>query len=104
MILFSGIKFTKISGIALWPFVFTKPKWPNETLLNHEKIHLRQQKEMLLVFFYVWYLTEWAIRYLKTKDFDKAYRSICFEKEAFSNENDLTYLQKRKVWSFLKYL
>lgn len=104
MILFSGIKFTNISGIALWPFVFTKHKLPNETLINHEKIHLRQQVEMLVLVFYVWYLSEWLIRYLRTKDFDKAYRSICFEKEAFSNENDLAYLQKRKLWNFLKYL
>lgn len=104
MILFSGIKFTKISGIALWPFIFTKHKWPNDILINHEKIHLKQQAEMLVVLFYVWYLTEWAIRFLRTKNFHKAYRNICFEREAYSNENDLVYLQKRKMWSFLKYI
>ena len=104
MILFSGIKFTKISGIALWPFVFTKHKLPNEILINHEKIHLKQQGEMLVVLFYVWYLLEFVIRYIRTKDFYTAYRSICFEKEAYNNEIDLAYLQKRKFWSFLKYI
>lgn len=34
----------------------------------------------------------------------KAYREISFEKEAYENERNLHYLEKRKWFSFLKYL
>ena len=32
-----------------------------------------------------------------------AYKSISFEREAYAMENDLNYLQHRKLWSFWKY-
>lgn len=67
-------------------------------------IHIRQQAEMLVIPFYIWYLTEWFIKYIIYRNFDKAYRNIGFEREAYLNENDLIYLKKRRFWSFLKYL
>lgn len=69
--------------------------------INHEEIHTRQMKELLYVFFYVWYVSEWIVRLFMKGN---AYRNICFEKEAFDNDTDMNYLNYRKPYSFLKYL
>ena len=104
MILIKGRKFKRIAGIALWPFVFLKTHHPYPTIINHERIHLRQQIEMLVLPFYIWYLSEWLIRFASCRNFDHAYRHISFEKEAYAMENDLEYLKGRRFWAFLKYL
>ena len=49
-------------------------------LLNHEEIHAKQMKELLYVFFYVWYFVEWFAKlFVYGRD---AYRNISFEREA----------------------
>ncbi len=72
--------------------------------INHETIHSHQIKELFFVGFYVWYLTEWFLRLIYCRSFKKAYKTICFEKEAFSNDTDLKYLDSRKSFAFLRYL
>ncbi|MCO6175458.1 hypothetical protein NHF50_10425 [Flavobacterium sp. NRK F10] len=93
-------------GITLYPFVFlaNEKDSSNEVLLNHEKIHIRQQLEMAVVFFFIWYGIEYLILLLKYKDRFLAYRNISFEREAYKNEKDLDYLQQRSFWNFYKYL
>ena len=93
----SLLKNTKILGITLYPFIFLREKRlkNDKILINHEKIHLRQQAELLVVFFYLWYIS--------CQDWDTAYRKISFEKEAYDRENNLEYLKSRKLWSFLRY-
>ena len=85
----------KASCITIYPFIFisTKVKITDE-LINHEKIHLRQQLELLVIPFYIWYLIEFYI---------KGYYNVRFEKEAYQNESNLNYLKKRKLFQFLKY-
>ena len=99
------LKNTKINGITLFPFIFLrKPEdRTNAVLINHEKIHLRQQLELLVIFFYLWYVIEYYYWYFKLNDHFLAYKYISFEREAFAMEADLQYLQKRKLWSFWKY-
>ena len=104
MILIKGIKLPKIAGIALWPFIIVRAKYPGKTILNHERIHLRQQLELLIVPFYVWYLFEWLVRLVYFRNIDKAYRNISFEREAYKNEKDLDFLKSRPLWNFIKYL
>ena len=85
----------KIRAIAFFPFIFVSPDTEiDDILINHEKIHLRQQAELLLIPFYIWYLIA-----LKRK----GYYNISFEREAYSNENKKNYLKNRKLFSFLKY-
>lgn len=72
----------------------------DDITLNHEKIHTAQIKEMLYVFFYIWYAIEWLIRLPK----GNAYRSISFEREAYENDSDINYLKNRKRYAFLKYI
>ena len=71
---------------------------------NHEEIHTVQMKEMLYVFFYLWYVVEWLVRLVQYRDFKKAYRSISFEREAYANERDMGYLGRRRRYSWTGYL
>ena len=95
----------KFNGIALWPFILVKSKGckRDAVFINHEKIHLRQQLEMLIIPFYIWYGLEFLIRLAIYKDRYQAYRNICFEREAYQNEKNLNYLKKRPFWKFIKY-
>jgi hypothetical protein len=77
----------------------------DEVTLNHEAIHTAQMKELLYVFFYILYLIDWFIG-LVVYGFDtkRAYREICFEKEAYENQKDPGYMKKRNLFNFLKYI
>ncbi|WP_407405963.1 hypothetical protein [Chryseobacterium sp.] len=100
------LKNTKINGITLFPFIIlrnAKDK-QNKVLINHEKIHIRQQLELFIIFFYLWYVIEYYYHLVKIKDAHKAYRAISFEREAYANEGNLNYLKNRKLLSFRKYL
>ncbi|MDO7137557.1 hypothetical protein Q5N70_11300 [Algibacter lectus] len=94
------------TGITLYPFVFLKHKTlkNNIVLLNHEKIHLKQQIEMLVLPFYIWYGFEFVLRFIQLKNWHAAYKNISFEREAYLNEKNLQYLNDRRFWRFLKYI
>lgn len=96
----------RFKGISLWPFVIveTKALKADKAFINHEKIHLRQQLELLVLFFYIWYFLEFLIRYFKYGNSLRAYRNISLEREAYRRENDLHYLHHRPFWAFLKFL
>lgn len=99
-------KNTKIIGISLFPFILLKNKEDKDNLrlINHEKIHLRQQLELLIIFFYIWYLLEYFYWLSVYKDKNRAYLNISFEKEAYGNDSNLNYLKERKLFNFVKYL
>ena len=88
-------------AMAVWPFVFVKTNELKTDLviMNHEKIHLRQQLECLVIPFYIIYFTEYLWGRMKLKDHNLAYRNISYEKEAYKNDSDLNYLPKRKAWA-----
>ena len=81
-------------------FVHPNVKLTKE-IINHERIHLQQQIELLIIPFYLWYIIHFLINYFKYKNWEKAYQNIIFEKEAYNNENDLNYLKKRKRYAFI---
>lgn len=92
-------------GMAIFPFVLVR--YPddanNAVFINHERIHLRQQTELLIVGFFVWYFLDYLMGLIKYGDHHSAYRNIIFEREAYSNEKDLDYLKKRPFWRFMWY-
>jgi len=94
------------AGIALWPFIIVKNKAlkTDTVFMNHERIHLQQQLELLIFPFYLWYGIEYIARLLQYKDRHLAYRNISFEREAYSNEKDLNYIKNRALWKFSSYL
>ena len=85
-------------------FLANKKDKNNEVFLNHEKIHIRQQLELLVFPFYVWYGLEYLVRLVQYRDRQKAYYNISFEREAYQNEKDLSYVKQRSFWSFWDYL
>tara|TARA_R110000823_G_scaffold266883_1_gene386726 strand:- start:148156 stop:148482 length:327 start_codon:yes stop_codon:yes gene_type:complete len=96
----------KFVGIALWPFLLLKDSAlkTDAVFMNHERIHLRQQTELLVVFFYVWYGIEYLIRLLRYRNHSTAYRNISFEREAYAKEQDISFLNDRSFWNFLQFL
>jgi hypothetical protein len=93
-------------GVSLWPFVILKnPELKkDETFINHEKIHLRQQIELLILPFYIWYLIEYLLRLIQYKDRFLAYKNISFEREAYTQEMKENYIKERKFWAFLQFV
>lgn len=93
-----------VVGITLCPFgIYLKENYLNDKILiNHESIHWKQQLEMLIIFFYFWYLIEWIIRILVNGK--KAYVLLLFEQEAYENEKNENYLKTRKHFAWLKYI
>lgn len=95
--------------------------------INHERIHSKQIKEvmfltgfplivitltfnipflMLLWIFsyYIWYSAEYSINLVRFKEHHLAYRRISFEREAYTFQNDLTYLNRNNNFAFFKYI
>jgi hypothetical protein len=93
-----------IVGITLCPFgIYLKLNYlTRQKTINHEKIHWQQQLEMLIIFFYLWYVIEWLIRIFTNPN--NAYKSLSFEREAYGNDDNLDYLKTRKPYAWLKYI
>lgn len=106
IVVFSRLFAKNFRGLAVYPFIFLKDKQlkENQKIINHESIHLRQQIEMLWIFFFIWYGIEFLIRWIQFKSPNVAYFNISFEKEAYANEINLEFLKQRKFWNFTKYL
>ena len=75
----------------------------NQRDYNHEGTHFEQEKEMLFIFFYLWYVIEWMVRLVIKLNAMEAYHAISFEREAFDNDRNNDYLKERKRYSWLKY-
>src|SRR5690242_183499 len=85
------MKRSKFMALTIYPFVFIadrKKFFANAINMRHERIHARQQLEMLWVFFFVWYAIEFAIRALN-KGWWIAYRNVSFEDEAYYYQDSI---------------
>lgn len=124
------IPFKGSKAITIWPLIFARKsaKWLKDYEENHEKIHLRQQFEVLIISFmlilmtvlcldlsrwlilisllvyYAWYGLEWLIRFAIYHDTNIAYKNISFEQEAYVNQYDMNYLNKRGVFAWAKFI
>lgn len=91
-------------GMTVFPFVIVgdAADKENAVLVNHEKIHIRQQLELLVLPFFVWYLLDFLLKWGRYRNWNEAYRNVIFEREAYANEKDLDYLKSRPFWNFLR--
>ena len=119
------IPFQGYKAIFLFGVLFVKgdAKIDAQTI-RHETIHSKQFIEIGLLFllllsplifnglwwlwlllsvpgFYILYGIEWFIRLFMK---GSAYRNISFEREAYANQNDLTYEKTRKLFSWVQYI
>lgn len=70
--------------------------WIDRHVINHERIHTAQMKELLFIPFYILYVLEWLMRLIQYRDAHKAYLNISFEREAYRYGHDLGYLKRRR--------
>ena len=124
------IPFKGSKAVTIWPLIFARKsaKWLKDYEESHEKIHLRQQLEVLVMsamiilmavlsldlsrwwmltsfgVYYTWYGLEWLIRLAVYRDTHMAYRNIAVEQEAYLNEHDMTYLNQRKAFVWVRYI
>lgn len=83
--------------LNLFGFYLTRDdSWVDARVINHERIHDAQQRELLYVPFYILYVIEWLFRLAQYRNFKRAYRSVSFEREAYANDRDFKYLSRRR--------
>lgn len=79
-----------VEGITLYPRILLSDSYEvaytNRTL-NHEFIHVAQIRKLGFLRFYVSYLFDYFVLYLKYRSKQKAYRSIPYEIEAYGNQD-----------------
>ena len=84
----------RTEGLCLMFFLIYKDCL-TDRVINHEEIHWKQWKECLIVFFPILYF------YFH---FTRGYWENPFEKEAYDNDYDLSYLYNRKLYTWTKYI
>ena len=96
------LPFRGFTAINLLGMLFVHPGvYLSDELMNHERIHTAQQREMLYVFFYLAYFVEWLMR---LPMHGNAYRNISFEREAYANQRNLHYLESRPFYAWCRYI
>lgn len=114
------ISFGTFEAMTIGPYIFCKDANElDEKDINHEAIHWEQQKELLIVGFYLLYLIFWIVEVgrcifdskrghdadrSKNGVFKRAYRSIAFEREAYNNQENLKYIEERKDYAWINFL
>jgi len=95
----------RFAAINLFGFMFVRyGAKPSQRTIQHESIHSRQMREMLYLFFYLWYGVEWLVRLVQYRNAMTAYYNISFEREAYTNDRKENYLTDRKSWAWCDYL
>lgn len=91
--------------VNIFGTLWTRDKsWIDKFVINHEKIHTKQEIELLFIPFYIIYILEWLVRLVQYRNQKDAYMNISFEREAYKFGKDLFYLSRRKPYSWVKYL
>lgn len=92
-------------AFAWHPFIFVRTGerliWAQE---NHERIHHAQQVELgkvLYTVLYIFYFCSGMFWHFLDKD--KAYMDIPFEREAYANQSNRTYLDTRPAHAWTEY-
>ena len=90
-------------AINLFGVIFSKGML-SPRVRNHEFIHTLQQREMLFIGFYIWYLLEWLVRIVQYRGYVRGYENISFEREAYANDHNLGYSHTRPLFHWTYYL
>ena len=73
--------------------------WIDRYVINHERIHNAQMRELLWIPFYIIYVFEWLWLLIRFRHPHKAYMNISFEREAYLFGHDLEYLERRRRYA-----
>lgn len=93
-------------AVALFGVILAKRgRILSRVVINHERIHFVQQRELLWLPFLLWYALEFLYRLYQYRDWHEAYRNISFEREAYAHEGNLAYrCWDRQPYAWVKYL
>ena len=94
--------FINARAITLFPFIFIKDEG-DKILIRHEEIHIAQYKETLIIGFLLIYVYDFIRGLVKYKNYRDAYRSIRFEREAYTQQADPHYLEFREPFAWQRY-
>lgn len=102
------------SAITLFGYVLTRKSYENlidylntesgQTWVNHESIHIMQADTFAYLkwfFFYLIYICQFLKAWPFSMSWDKAYKTTCFELEAYMNQSNKSY-NSSKWWDYLK--
>jgi len=90
---------------VIYPLIIIKSSKITIPRLNHERIHVLQQAELLVVGAYLWYVGELIVRIFMYKgNLVKAYTKHSMEREAAENQNNADYTLTRPRYANFKYL
>lgn len=96
----------KAKAAAFFPFIFVRAeKFATPIFINHERIHFRQQLELL--FIGVWILSFCEDLYAKLilkLSPKETYLRRAVEQEAYLNQTDLEYLKNRPPFQLLRFI
>lgn len=96
-------------GIGFFPFLVIRNtlRLPHkrEELIIHERIHIRQQLELLIIGAHLLFICEYIYaRYILALSKRDAYYYPATEQEAHRNAMNPHYLKERMVYSIFKYI
>lgn len=91
-----------VRAMTLWPVVLMKEDYSHTRTERHEVIHILQQRELLVIPFYVLYFLNWLLNI--PVHWGGAYRNICFEREAYACDDIEIYLFLRKRFAWVDYI
>ena len=91
-----------IAAITLYPFIISREEMSVD-VLQHETIHIAQQKELFVLFFYLLYGWDYLKGLIKYKEKEKAYYQIRLEQEAYAHMYEEGYLDRRPRYNWLQY-
>ncbi len=94
--------FIEVGAITLYPFIVSRVPMSDITL-NHEKIHIEQQREGFILGFYALYVFYWGMGIVKGLSSSEAYYRIPYEQEAYDNDDNMNYLESRERNAWKKY-
>lgn len=81
-------KILRVGAITIYPFIFYAMKEPDEKLVRHEMVHVKQVELYGWVGFYASYLCYyWAHRWMGYNH-DQAYRNIPHEVQAYQLQEE----------------
>jgi hypothetical protein len=84
-----------VDAITIYPFIFIAVEKPDDILLNHEFLHIKQVEMLGWFSFYLSYLMYYWAGRLSGLDHDEAYMDIPYERVAYEQESNMTLVQER---------
>jgi hypothetical protein len=96
--------FFPIAAITIWPFIFIRKGHATPLLMNHEKIHIAQANELLVIGQILLYLLFIVIGLIRYGSIREAYKNNPFEKEAYANQDNANYLADRRLYAWTRYV